>query len=201
MPSRPARPATLPGHLYAQTSAEIKISSPVSGATGLRGRWRSPQPGCPKLLRRPGQLTRSDGVRQSNPIVWSGFRPDMNEDAWQRPSLVRVGRSFPRYPLKMATAIAMKGASTMAVPSARSQISRLVWGSISAQRSRAWIVPPGNAPRAAGLSCGSRSALKTVGPVRPVVQLQPLYGRPRSARRTELRRRHSALAGPTALPL
>ena len=63
-----------------------KTIPPISGPTGLRGHRRSPPLGCPKLLWRPGQLTRSDGVRQSNRSVWSGFRPDMSEGAWQRPS-------------------------------------------------------------------------------------------------------------------
>lgn len=70
------------------------LLAPVSGTTGLRGHRRSPKLECPKLLQRPSQLTRGDCVRQSNRNVWSGFRPDMSEGAWQRPSLVRVGCSF-----------------------------------------------------------------------------------------------------------
>jgi len=54
---------------------------PVSGPTGLRGHRRSPPLGGPKLLQRPGQLTRGDGVRQSSRSAWSGFRRDMSEGA------------------------------------------------------------------------------------------------------------------------
>jgi hypothetical protein len=64
---------------------------PVSGPTGLRGHRRSPPLGCPKLLRRPGQLTRGGRLRQSNRSVWSGFHPDMSERAWQRPSSCVLG--------------------------------------------------------------------------------------------------------------
>jgi hypothetical protein len=42
-------------------------------------------------LQRPGQLTRGDCVRQSNRNVCSGFRPDMSEGAWQRPSSCVLG--------------------------------------------------------------------------------------------------------------
>jgi hypothetical protein len=42
-------------------------------------------------LRRPGQLTKGDRLRQSNRSVWSAFRPDVSEGAWQRPSSCVLG--------------------------------------------------------------------------------------------------------------
>jgi len=81
--------------IQARANGGRKTIPPISGPTGLRGHRQSPPLGCPKLLWRPGQLTRSDGVRQSNRSVWSGFRPDMSGGAWQRPSSC-VGRSFNR---------------------------------------------------------------------------------------------------------
>ena len=64
----------------------LSMFSPVSGPTGLRGHRRSPPLGGPKLLQRPGQLTRGGCLRQSNRSVWSGFRPDVCEGAWQHSS-------------------------------------------------------------------------------------------------------------------
>jgi hypothetical protein len=77
----------LADRIQARANGGRKIP-PVSGPTGLRGHRRSPPLGCPKLLRRPGQLTRGDGVRRSNRSVWSGIRPDMSEGAWQHSSCV-----------------------------------------------------------------------------------------------------------------
>src|SRR6266851_1937280 len=74
----------------------LSMFSPVSGPTGLRGHRRSPPLGGPKLLRRPGQLTRGGCLRQSNRSVESGFRPDVCEGAWQHSSK-RVARHSIRY--------------------------------------------------------------------------------------------------------
>jgi hypothetical protein len=74
----------------------LSMFSPVSGPTGLRGHRRSPPLGCPKLLQRPGQLTRGGCLRQSNRSVWSGFRPDVCEGAWQHSSK-RVANHSIRY--------------------------------------------------------------------------------------------------------
>ena len=84
-----AASALLIASRLALTAAE-KVP-PVSGPTGLRGPRRSPQLRCPKLLRRPGQLTKGDGLRQSNRSAWSGFRPYVSEGAWQQPSSCVLG--------------------------------------------------------------------------------------------------------------
>jgi hypothetical protein len=87
---RDIRSIGLADRIQARANGGRKIP-PVSGPTGLRGHRRSSPLGCPKLLWRPSQLTRGDGVRQSNRSVWSGFRPDMSEGAWQWPSSCVLG--------------------------------------------------------------------------------------------------------------
>jgi hypothetical protein len=85
------RPSALADRIRARVKRRPKKNPPVNGPTGLRGHRRSRPRACLKLLWRPGQLTKSDGVRHSNRSVWSGFRPDMSEGAWQVPLLVSVG--------------------------------------------------------------------------------------------------------------
>jgi hypothetical protein len=91
-------------------------------------------------LRRPSQLTKGGRLRQSNRSVWSGFRPDVSEGAWLHLLCVAgidpLRATLPRRSLrpvqwvKIVKAITAAGTSKRAVPNARSQISRLVWGSM-----------------------------------------------------------------------
>jgi hypothetical protein len=76
-------------HIARRPWAAAPKIQPVSGRTRLRGHTRSLLAGCTKLLRRSGQLTTGRRPRRSNLSVWSGFRPDMSERAWQRPSRAR----------------------------------------------------------------------------------------------------------------
>src|SRR5712671_215271 len=78
---------TLPPSLGAHTRG----GKNPSGPNGPCGHRRSPPLRCPKVLRRPDQLTMSGRLRRSNRNVWSGFRRDMNEDAWQLRSSCAVG--------------------------------------------------------------------------------------------------------------
>ena len=51
---------------------------------GLRPHKRNSRSTCLQLLPRPGQLTLRARLHRSNRSVWSGFRPDRSECAWQR---------------------------------------------------------------------------------------------------------------------
>lgn len=79
--------------------AAFARSTGTSGPNAPRERKQSPPQGWPRPLRRPSQCSTGGLLRQSGPNVWSGFRLDMCEGAWQRPPLATSNHSsWPRQP-------------------------------------------------------------------------------------------------------
>jgi hypothetical protein len=77
--------------LWQAGTGDFGVAVDPNGATGLREHRRSPPVRCKKPLRRLGQWTKGGRPRRSNRSVWSGFRPDMSEGAWQQPSSCAFG--------------------------------------------------------------------------------------------------------------